>query len=75
MSTTANGFGSWRWILHGEDSSEVAVDGYDDSFTSQSDAESWIGEVYPDLLDHGVIAGTLVDGDRELYRMSLRAEE
>lgn len=73
MSIPAGGFGSWRWILHDEDGADVAVEGYDDSFSSQSDAESWIGEVYPDLLERGVVAGTLVDGDRELYRMSLEA--
>jgi hypothetical protein len=64
---------AWKWTLHAEDGSDVAIDGYDDVFASQSDAESWIGEVYPDLLDHGVVAGTLMEGDRELYRMSLEA--
>ncbi|BBH15825.1 hypothetical protein Back2_01120 [Nocardioides baekrokdamisoli] len=73
MSLPTDGFGAWRWVLHAEDGSDVRVDGYDDTFASQSDAESWIGEVYPDLLDHGVVAGTLVEGDREAYRMSLEA--
>lgn len=73
MSMPTGGFGSWRWVLHAEDGSDVVVEGYDDSFASQSDAESWIGEVYPDLVERGVVAGTLVDGDRELYRMSLEA--
>jgi hypothetical protein len=73
MSEGVIGFGSWRWILHGQDGSQIVVDGYDDSFANQSDAESWIGEVYPDLLERGVIAGTLTDGEREVYRMSLES--
>ena len=71
MSDQAAGFGAWRWTLHAEDGSDVVVAGYDDSFANQSDAESWIGEVYPDLLDRGVVAGTLMDGEREVYRMGL----
>ena len=73
MSDTVGSFGSWHWMLHAEDGSDIVVEGYDDSFANQSDAESWIGEVYPDLLDHGVVAGTLTDGEREVYRMSLEA--
>lgn len=73
MSTPAESFGSWRWVLHTEDGADVVVEEYDDTFANQSDAESWIGEVYPDLLDRGIVAGTLVDGEREVYRMSLEA--
>ena len=64
---------TWRWVLHAEDGSDVELPGYDDVFASQSDAESWIGEVYPDLLERDVVAGTLTDGDRSVYRMSLEA--
>jgi len=71
MSDQVAGFGSWRWVLHAEDGSDLVIEGYDDSFANQSDAESWIGEVYPDLLDRGAVAGTLTDGERKVYRMSL----
>jgi hypothetical protein len=43
-------------------------------FPSQSDAESWVGEVWRDLLDAGVDAVTLFEGDRQVYGpMSLHA--
>ena len=46
------------------------------SFPSQSDAESWVGEVWRDLLEDGVDAVTLFEGDREVYGpMSLRPAE
>ena len=43
-------------------------------FPTRSDAESWLGEAYPDLSDDGVAAVTLFEGDREVYGpMSLEA--
>lgn len=36
-------------------------------FPTRSDAESWIGEVWSELLDQGVAAVTLFEGDREVY--------
>jgi hypothetical protein len=43
-------------------------------FPTRSDAESWLGEAYPDLADEGVSAVTLLEGDREVYGpMSLEA--
>jgi hypothetical protein len=43
-------------------------------FPTRSDAESWLGEAYPDLADDGVSAVTLFEGDREVYGpMSLEA--
>ncbi|QIK68434.1 hypothetical protein G7072_06500 [Nocardioides sp. HDW12B] len=42
-------------------------------FPSQSDAETWVGETWRDLLDAGVEQVVLMDGDREVYGpMSLR---
>jgi hypothetical protein len=63
---------SWRWRLEDASGAELAaVDGGTASevtgFPSQSDAESWIGEVWRDLLDEGVAQVTLFDGDREVY--------
>ena len=36
-------------------------------FPSQGEAESWLGETYPDLLEHGVRAVSLYEGDRLVY--------
>ena len=36
-------------------------------FPTRSDAESWLGEVYPDLAEEGVASVTLFEGDREVY--------
>ena len=44
------------------------------SVSSQADAESWVGEAWRELLDDGVDAVTLFEGDREVYGpMSLHA--
>lgn len=43
-------------------------------FPTRSDAESWLGEAYPELQDQGVASVTLFEGDREVYGpMSLSA--
>jgi hypothetical protein len=62
----------WRWRF--EDGSGGEVDGAKvgaaegvNGFSSQSDAESWIGEVWRDLLDDGVDQVTLFEVDREVY--------
>ncbi len=36
-------------------------------FPSQSEAESWIGESWRDLLDAGIEQVTLLEGDRVVY--------
>ena len=70
----------WHWRL--EDASGAEVTLPDDlaqeyggqTFPSQADAESWVGEVYPDLADAGVAAVTLFEVDRLVYGpMSLSA--
>jgi hypothetical protein len=62
---------SWRWRFEDASGAEVGTDGSTTSgvtgFPSQSDAESWIGEVWRDLLDDGVEQVTLFEGDREVY--------
>ena len=37
------------------------------TFSSQSDAESWLGEVWRSLVDAGAIQVTLVEDAREVY--------
>jgi len=68
---------SWRWRFEDGEGSEVSAGGAASGvtgFPSQSDAESWIGEAWRDLLDDGVDQVTLFEGDREVYGpMSLHA--
>jgi hypothetical protein len=45
-------------------------------FPTQGEAESWLGETYPDLLVSGVHAVSLYEGDRLVYGpMSLEPGE
>jgi hypothetical protein len=63
----------WWWQLLDADGRVVAVEKRQE-FPTRSDAETWLGEAYPDLADDGVSAVTLFEGDREVYGpMSLEA--
>ena len=64
----------WRWICHSAAGSDLVIDGFDEVFTHQAEAESWLGEVYGALLDHGAVSATLYEGERAVYGpMSLEA--
>ncbi|WP_051485687.1 hypothetical protein [Nocardioides sp. J54] len=66
----------WRWRLEDASGAEVSVTGdlAAQTFPSQGDAESWIGETWPELADAGVAQVTLFEADREVYGpMSLSA--
>ena len=58
---------SWRY----EDLSGQPVDGPSETFASQADAESWIGQAWRNLVSEGVATVVLVEDDRTEYRMSL----
>ena len=46
----------------------------DQTFPSQGDAESWVGETWQELAEAGVAQVTLFEADREVYGpMSLSA--
>jgi hypothetical protein len=66
---------AWRWRLEDASGGEVTAEGLGSpDFPSQSDAESWVGEAWRELLDAGVDSVTLLEGDREVYGpMSLHA--
>lgn len=65
---------TWRWRLEDSSGAEVTTGDGSPSFPSQSDAESWVGEVWRDLVEDGVDQVTLFEGDREVYGpMSLHA--
>lgn len=65
---------TWRWRLEDSSGGEVTSVDSNPGFPSQSDAESWVGEVWQDLAEQGVDAVTLFEGEREIYGpMSLHA--
>lgn len=69
---------TWRWQFFDAASNPLDLpDDYDDgaAFGSQADAETWIGDNWPDLLADGAVAASLFDGERQIYGpMSLLAE-
>jgi hypothetical protein len=53
---------SWRWV-----GSSGSVPDLERAFPSQGDAETWLGEFYPDLLESGCRAVSLYEEDRLVY--------
>jgi len=74
---------AWTWRLERADGSVLdgsvlgaVAAGPAEGFPAQSDAETWIGEQWADLLASGADAVTLFEGDREIYGpMSLHPED
>ena len=60
---------AWTWRYEAADGSPVQPEGVavPDSWPSQADAESFVGESWRDLLDAGVHQVTLLEDDREVY--------
>ena len=63
----------WSWRYEGVDGQPVA--GPAEAFSSQADAESWIGQAWRELASAGVTQVTLVEDDRVDYKMSLLPAE
>jgi hypothetical protein len=64
----------WRLVDAAGAEVQVAAEYADQRFASQGDAESWVGEVWHELVEEGVDAVVLLEHDREVYGpMSLRA--
>lgn len=61
---------TWQYV----DSTGAAVTGPNEMFGSQSDAESWIGQSWRELVESGVTSVRLVEDDRVEYQMSLQPE-
>ena len=60
----------WRWRLLDAGGAEVeppGVGGGSPAFPSQSEAETWLGEVWRQLLDGGAESVVLLEVDREVY--------
>jgi hypothetical protein len=67
----------WWWRLQDDAGAEVHLseEYAGQRFASQGDAESWVGEVWRELVAAGVDAVVLLEHDREVYGpMSLRAD-
>ena len=62
---------TWSWRFVKNDGSNADPGGpltaAGEGFPSQSDAETWVGEVWRDLLDSGVDAVVLYEEERLVY--------
>jgi len=67
----------WTWQTQRADgTSAESILSNDSSFPTQSDAESWIGENWQELLEEGVEQVSLLNGATVVYGpMSLRPAE
>jgi hypothetical protein len=63
----------WSWRYENVDGQ--AVTGPAETFSSQADAESWIGQEWRALAETGVAQVALVEDDRVDYKMSLLPAE
>ncbi|WP_328303423.1 hypothetical protein OG389_00980 [Streptomyces sp. NBC_00435] len=63
----------WMWRFETADGAETAPAVEPEEFTTQGDAEGWIGEVWRELLDGGADRVILFEDGTEIYKMSLSA--
>ena len=57
---------AWTWRYETADGTTLGAPA-PESFPNQSDAESWLGESWRELLEAGVHQVVLLDGGREVY--------
>lgn len=60
---------TWTWRYEDADGGSVA--GPEETFPSQADAESWLGQSWRELVASGAAAATLLEDERVEYKMSL----
>ncbi|MBW8480822.1 hypothetical protein [Actinomadura parmotrematis] len=60
---------AWIWRLEKDGGQEAGMS--EESFSTQADAESWLGENWRALRAEGIAQVVLVDGERTVYPMSL----
>jgi hypothetical protein len=66
---------AWSWRIDKADGSDVALDFDVPEFSAQGDAESWLGEIWRELVEAGADQATLTEDGRVVYGpMSLNAE-
>ena len=61
---------SFRWIVHDSAGEDIRVT---EDFSSQAEAEAWMGTEWESLLTEGGEEVTLMDEGEQVYRMGLRA--
>ncbi|SNX57899.1 hypothetical protein SAMN06272735_2374 [Streptomyces sp. TLI_55] len=67
---------AWTWRFEKADGTEVQPAVQPEEFTTQGDAESWVGEFWKDLVEGGADQVHLFEDDTKIYGpMSLHAEE
>ncbi|MDX6345279.1 MAG: hypothetical protein QOF84_69 [Streptomyces sp.] len=67
---------AWTWRFEKADGTEVQPAVEPEEFTTQGDAESWIGEVWKDLVQGGTDQVILSDDGTKIYGpMSLHGDE
>ncbi|PSJ28028.1 hypothetical protein B7P34_14720 [Streptosporangium nondiastaticum] len=64
---------AWVWRFEKADGTAVEPAVEPEEFSTQGDAESWIGEIWKELLDGGAEQVRLFEDDTEIYTMSLTA--
>ncbi|NEB79926.1 hypothetical protein G3I40_32600 [Streptomyces sp. SID14478] len=66
----------WTWRFEKSDGTEVAPAVEPEEFTTQGDAESWLGEYWKGLVEGGADQVTLSEDSTVIYGpMSLHAED
>ncbi|MGR8011000.1 hypothetical protein [Streptomyces hypolithicus] len=58
---------AWTWRFETADGTEVQPAVVPEEFTTQGDAESWIGEIWKDLADGGADQVVLFDDGTKIY--------
>ncbi|MFD3516973.1 hypothetical protein [Streptomyces sp. NPDC058657] len=67
---------AWTWRFEKADGTETQPAVEPEEFTTQGDAESWLGEVWKDLLEGGATQVTLSEDGKKIYGpMSLNPED
>ncbi|MFI9272519.1 hypothetical protein ACIGXM_17595 [Kitasatospora sp. NPDC052896] len=61
----------WTWRYEAADGTVITPAAGTEEFAGQSDAESWIGESWKQLLADGVERVTLLEDEQKIYTMSL----
>lgn len=58
---------AWTWRFEKSDGTQTEAPVETEEFSTQGDAESWIGEVWPELLEGGVDQVRLFEDTNEIY--------
>lgn len=59
---------TWSWRFERLDGTPAAAPEFEgELFSTQAEAETWVGDVFVDLLAEGVDALTLFEGERQVY--------